>query len=174
LAEEIGAFSFRDLPDRIGETFGPSDWVSVNQERIDRFAEATEDRQWIHVDRERAEAERGGTIAHGFLTASLLSAMRKQVFSLIDVALEINYGFDRLRFTGEVPAGARIRLHLTLTSIVPRGDGLLITCACRVEVEGSERPVLVADWLTGAMPQPAAGTEDGESSRAGEAPKVTP
>ncbi len=136
-----------DLPKLVGQDLGRSEWLRVDQPLIDAFADLCGDRQWIHVDVERATAALGGTIAHGFLSLSLISAMAQQIWRVEGVASAINYGFDRLRFTGAVPAGARIRLHQTLKSVEPKAGGLLVTTQATAEVEGSDRPALVADWL---------------------------
>lgn len=151
-AKQMSSITLAGLPDLVGAELGVSDWVEIAQGRIDAFAAVTEDRQWIHVDRERAAAERGGTIAHGFLSLSLLSVLRHEIFRIPDASLEVNYGFDRVRFTDEVPAGSRIRLRLGLGAATWRGSAMQLSLACRVEREGAERPVLVADWLTLAYP----------------------
>ena len=127
-----------------------SDWHTVTQEQIDRFAEVTGDHQWIHVDRQRARSESpyGAPIAHGFLTVSLLS---KLIQDAVDVRgnykMRINYGFNRLRFTGAVPAGSRIRGRFTLNSVKDIEGGVEIAWGVVVEVEGREKPALVAEWL---------------------------
>jgi acyl dehydratase len=136
-----------DLPALVGQEMGVSDWLTVDQSTIDRFADLCGDRQWIHIDVERATREIGGPIAHGFLTVSLMSALAAQVFRIAGVASSLNYGFDKLRFTGTVPAGARIRLRQVLQAVESKGNGLLVTTRNTVEVEGHERPALVADWL---------------------------
>ncbi len=137
-----------ELPALVGQELGVSDWLTVDQARIDAFAELTGDRQWIHVDVERARRELGGTIAHGFLTLSLMSTLAADLWRVADIASGLNYGFDRLRFTAAVPAGARVRLRETLLRVEPREAGVLITRHCAVEVENNPRPALVADWLT--------------------------
>ena len=132
------------------QEIGASDWHTVTQEQIDRFAEVTGDHQWIHVDRERARRESpyGAPIAHGFLTVSLLS---KLIQDAVDVRgnykMRINYGFNRLRFTGAVPAGSRIRGRFTLNSVKDIEGGVEIAWGVVVEVEGREKPALVAEWL---------------------------
>lgn len=137
-----------ELPTLVGRELGVSDWITVDQARIDAFAEVTEDHQWIHLDVDRARAEMGGTIAHGFLSLSLLSAMAAQVFDVEGVKSGLNTGFDRVRFTCPVAAGARVRLRLTLTAAEPISGGLSLKYGCVVEIEGNEKPALVADWLT--------------------------
>ncbi|MHB8285052.1 MAG: MaoC family dehydratase, partial [Caulobacteraceae bacterium] len=98
---------FDEVAGLVGQELGVSDWFVIDQDRIDRFAEVTEDRQWIHVDVERATAEIGGAIAHGFLTLSMLSAMTYTVMSVADASRGVNYGFNKVRFVSPVPAGAR-------------------------------------------------------------------
>lgn len=133
----------------VGTEVGVSDWFTVDQDRIDAFADATEDHQWIHVDAERAAAGPfGTTIAHGFLTLSLLVALTGAVE--IDVGepkLAINYGLDRVRFTSPVPAGSRIRARVELTSVEEVKGGLQVKRTVTVERQGEERPALVAETL---------------------------
>jgi acyl dehydratase len=127
-----------------------SDWITVDQPMIDRFADATGDHQWIHVDVERARRESpyGSTIAHGYLTLSLLPAMRAQAGVVPEgVAQTINYGLDRVRFLEPVRAGARVRARITLQAVEPRGRGLLMHTLNTVEVEFAERPAAVAETL---------------------------
>ncbi|HTU69939.1 MAG TPA: MaoC family dehydratase [Candidatus Baltobacteraceae bacterium] len=126
-----------------------TDWREIDQERIDRFASVTEDHQWIHVDRERAAAESpyGTTIAHGFLTLSLLSAMFKQCCA-VRASATINYGFDRIRFISPVRSGARIRGRFTLGAVDRNADGsALAVWSVEVALEDSPKPALAATWL---------------------------
>jgi acyl dehydratase len=135
---------------RVGQEIGVSPWHTVTQEQINRFAEVSGDDQWIHCDVERARRESpyGTTIAHGFLTVSLLSKFAREAVSIDGPhKMRINYGFNRLRFTGGVPAGSRIRAHFTLNSIKDLEGGVEIAWAVSVEVEGREKPALVAEWL---------------------------
>ena len=136
------------LPGLVGEELGVSDWYLVDQPLIDRFADVTQDHQWIHVDADRATAEIGGTIAHGFLTLSLMAAMMQNLVEIRGYARSINYGFDKLRFTAPVPAGSRVRLRATLVDVTPRDDGFTLRRRCMVEIEGQERPAIYAEWLT--------------------------
>lgn len=140
-----------EVTDLVGQEIASSEWFEVTQSRIDQFAELTNDHQWIHVDTERAKEEmpNGTTIAHGFLTLSLLSYLVGQaVFIEGDFHRRINYGFNRLRFVSPVPAGSRIRARLTLGALEEvRNDGLQVTWNVTVEVEGVEKPALVAEWL---------------------------
>jgi acyl dehydratase len=142
--------TIQELRSRTGEEIGVSPWHTVTQEQIDRFAEVTGDNQWIHIDAERArhESPYGTPIAHGFLTVSMLSGMAQEAVKITDPAkMRINYGFNRLRFTGAVPAGSRIRTHFTLNSLKDVEGGVEIAWGVSVEVEGRDKPALVAEWL---------------------------
>lgn len=135
---------------RIGTELGRSDWLAVDQGMIDRFADLTGDHQFIHVDPARAAATPlGGTVAHGFLTLSLLGALGMQMVPpLAGAGMIINYGFDRLRFLTPVRSGRQIRGRLSLLAVDAKGPGqLLIRYAVSVEVEGSDKPALAAEWL---------------------------
>lgn len=141
---------FDDLPGLVGQKIGTSDWVTIDQERIDKFAEATGDFQWIHVDVERASKEMptNSTIAHGYLTLSLLPSLMQQILSVEGVGHGINYGSNKVRFTSQVPSGSRVRGHQTLLDAKQRGDGALqLTYQVEIEVDGQERPALVAETL---------------------------
>jgi len=126
-----------------------SPWVEITQERIDTFAKAIEDFQWIHVDRERARhSPYGGTIAHGFLTLSLLSHISERTFSFADRKMGVNYGLNRVRFTSPVPSGSRVRARFTLAKYEKiEGSGVQITWTAVVEREGADKPALVAEWI---------------------------
>ena len=139
----------RDLENRVGEEVAVSPWIEITQERIDAFARAIEDFQWIHVDRERAKASPfGGTIAHGFLTLSLLSHLSERTFSFADRRMGINYGINRVRFTSPVPSGSRVRARFTLAKYEKLdGDGVQVTWSVVMEREGADKPALVAEWL---------------------------
>ncbi|GGK37350.1 MaoC family dehydratase [Nocardia camponoti] len=133
----------------VGQEFGPSDWITVSQERIDEFAEATGDRQWIHVDAERAAAgPYGTTIAHGFLTLALTVPMTAQVMTVGGISAAINYGLDRVRFLTPVPSGSRIRGTVTLLEVHEVEGGAQATRRVTVELEGATRPACVADAIT--------------------------
>ena len=139
-----------ELQGLIGQEVGLSKWFDVTQARIDAFADCTEDHQFIHVDPEAAKATPfGGTIAHGFLTLSLASAMSYDAVAPLDgVVMGVNYGFDKLRFLAPVPAGSRIRGRFKLLSADDRGDGRwLLKHELTVEIEGADKPAMVADWL---------------------------
>ncbi len=143
------AASIRDLEHRVGEEVGVSPWVEVTQERIDTFARAIEDFQWIHVDPARARASPfGGTIAHGFLTLSLLSHLSERTFSFSERRMGVNYGLNRVRFTAPVPSGSRVRARFTLHKFEKLADGgIQVTWNTVVEREGPDKPALVAEWL---------------------------
>jgi acyl dehydratase len=129
-----------------GQEVGVSDWLTVTQDMIDRFADLTGDHQWIHVDRERAKRESrfGSTVAHGFLTLSLLSQLMHQVVEIRgDFKMLINYGFNRIRFVSPVPANSRIRARLAVNQVRDNEVAWLTT----VELEGSQKPAIVAEWL---------------------------
>jgi acyl dehydratase len=134
----------------VGQEVGVSDWILIDQARIDTFAACTEDDQFIHVDPVRAaDTPFGGTISHGFLTLSLLSQMSYQATPLIEgVAMGLNYGFDKLRFLQPVKSGSRVRGRFKLMSADDKGGGRwLIKHEVTVEVEGSDKPALIAEWL---------------------------
>jgi acyl dehydratase len=138
-------------PQFVGRELGASDWVAVDQDRIDAFAACTGDRQWIHVDVERARRESpfGGPIAHGYLTLSLVAAMVMELGVIPpDAATGLNYGLDKVRFIAPVKAGARVRVRVTLLSAEPQGGGrMLLKLACTLEIEGEAKPALVAETL---------------------------
>ena len=139
-----------ELRTRVGQEIGISNWREITQSQIDQFAEVTGDHQWIHIDQERAKRESpyGSTIAHGFLTVALLSQLINEAVEIEgDFKLRVNYGFNRLRFTGAVPSGSRIRGRFTLQSIKDVDGGVELTWLSTVEVEGRDKPALVAEWL---------------------------
>lgn len=138
-----------ELRGAVGETIGESGWFTVDQSRIDGFADATDDHQWIHVDVDKAaKGPFGTTIAHGFLTLSLLPSLLKDVYSVEDTKMGINYGLNRVRFTSPVPVGSKVRGVVELADVSDVDGGVQITTKVTVEIEGSERPALVAEWLT--------------------------
>jgi acyl dehydratase len=131
-----------------GLELGPSGWIEVPQERIDAFAEATDDRQWIHVDPARAaDGPFGTTVAHGYLTLSLLVPIGYELMPVEDARLVVNYGLDRVRFPAPVPAGSRVRGLLRIGESTRVEGGVQVAVAATVEREGSEKPVCVADFL---------------------------
>ena len=140
--------SIRELEHRVGEEIGTSPWLEITQERIDTFAKAIEDFQWIHVDRERAEKSPfGGTIAHGFLTLSLLSRLAETALSFSDRKMGINYGLNRVRFTTPVKSGSRVRGRFTLAKFDKLEGGAQLTWNVVVECEGADKPAMVAEWI---------------------------
>ena len=140
----------KDLKEHIGRELGPSDWMVVDQAMIDKFADATGDHQWIHVDVERAKREMPGgkTIAHGYLTLSLVPRMAATLVKVSKRKRGVNYGSNKVRFTNVVPAGARVRLRQRVVAVDEvSGGGYRITSEMTVEIEGQERPALVAETM---------------------------
>ena len=152
----MGEFTISQLGERIGQELGVSEWVTIDQSRIDKFAACTGDHQWIHVDVERAERESpyGGAVAHGYLTLAMVAPLAMQVGILpIDAAAGLNYGVDKARFLAPVPAGARVRLRVVLTGVEPKDGGqAIMKTRNTLEVEGSDKPALVADALAYLIP----------------------
>jgi acyl dehydratase len=143
--------SLTEIKSRVGEEVGVSGWIAIDQARIDAFAETTEDRQFIHVDREAAaHTPFGGTIGHGFLSLSLLSRMGVEAMLLPeDLKMVVNYGLDRVRFLAPVRSGKRVRGRFTLDSIEEKAAGqLLMRHQATIEIEGEDKPALTALWLT--------------------------
>ena len=142
--------SLDEIRSRVGQEVGVSSWLNVDQERIDAFADATEDRQFIHTDPvAAAQTPFGGTIAHGFLSLSLLSRMGSEVFLAPEgVKMALNYGLDRVRFLAPVRSGKRVRGRFTLDSAEEKAPGqILFSYAVTVEIEGEDKPALTAQWL---------------------------
>ena len=139
-----------ELKTLIGQEVAASDWLEVTQSRINDFADATEDHQWIHIDVERARTDSPfhSTIAHGFLTLSMLPHLAAQAFKVEgDFKMGINYGLNRLRFVSPVPAGSRVRAKFTLQQVEDVAGGAQLTWSVTVEIEGGAKPALVAEWL---------------------------
>ena len=139
----------RDLPKHVGTTLGPSPWVLVDQATIDKFADATGDYQWIHVDPERARKELpwGKTIAHGYLTLSLIPRLMRELLE-IRFRQALNYGSNKVRYTGMVPSGSRVCMYQTIKAVDPeKNDGFRLTSECKIMVEGHDRPALVAEVM---------------------------
>jgi acyl dehydratase len=141
--------SLREFEGKIGQEVGVSPWVEVTQERIDLFARAIDDPQWIHVDPERAKhSPFGTTIAHGFLTLSLLTKFIESTFSFSDRKMGVNYGLNRVRFTAPLPSASRVRARFKLLKYENiEGNGAQVTWDVTVERQGSDKPVLVAEWI---------------------------
>lgn len=142
-----------DLPGRIGQVLGTSPWIEVDQARIDAFAHATGDLQWIHVDPARAAAGPfGTTVAHGFLTLSLLPLMAAEAFALDGVRMSVNYGLNKVRFPAPVPVGSRLRGRFELASCEPIDGGWQLTVRVTMEREGGDKPVCVAESISRRYP----------------------
>jgi acyl dehydratase len=138
-----------DLQSRVGEPLGTSDWIEIDQRRIDLFADATGDHQWIHVDPARAAAGPfGTTIAHGFLTLSLLPEMFAGAFAVADTRMGVNYGLNRVRFTAPVPVGSRLRGRFKLLAYEQIAGGAQLTVEVTIERDGADKPVCIAESLT--------------------------
>ncbi|NJN45686.1 MAG: MaoC family dehydratase [Candidatus Competibacteraceae bacterium] len=150
----IPGYSLATLQQFVGRELGVSNWVTIDQAHIDEFAECTNDHQWIHTDVERAKKESpyGATIAHGYLTLSMLSPLQNEVGLLPDDAKQgVNYGLDRVRFMTPVKAGARIRMHVKILSVEGKGNGLLVKTQNTFEIEGEKNPTLIAESLAFLM-----------------------
>ena len=144
----------RDLPAAVGRELGPGPWHEVTQAQVDQFAEATGDDQWIHIDPERAAAGPfGGTIAHGYLTLSLLPMLQREVWSFVGAAMGVNYGLDKVRFPAAVRVGSRVRLRAKVLGVEERPDGSwLLRNEAVIELEASDRPACVAQTLSLVVP----------------------
>jgi acyl dehydratase len=139
----------QDLQSLVGQEIGVSQWITVEQKRIDQFAEATGDHQWIHVDPlKAAQGPFGTTIAHGFLTLSLLPELFATAFDIGDVRMGVNYGLNKVRFAAPVPSGSRVRGHFVLHGFHPIEGGAQLAVEVRVELEGSSKPACVAESLS--------------------------
>ena len=138
-----------DLGELVGREVATSDWLVVTQDRIDAFADATGDHQWIHVDSERARTDTpfGATIAHGFLTLSLISAMMRDAVTVNGPRMTLNYGLNRVRFVSPVPSGSRVRARIALGRIEDLGDSIQATWSVTVDREGGDKPAMVAEWI---------------------------
>ena len=143
-----------DLLEHVGESLGPTEWVVVDQERINQFAEATGDHQWIHVDVERATAESpfGGPIAHGYLTLALANLFLPQLLSVETFSAGLNIGLDKVRFPSPVPAGSKIRGSGEIVSAVEAGGGVQVVVRVTIEAEGATKPACVADTVSRFLP----------------------
>ena len=142
-------YQMSELSGLVGQTLGTSDWVTVDQARIDAFAHATGDLQWIHVDEQRAATGPfGATVAHGFLTLSLLPLMGGQAYAIAGTGMRVNYGLNRVRFPAPVPVGSRLRGHFKLIVCEPLGECWQLTIEVTMECEGRDKPVCVAESLS--------------------------
>lgn len=143
----------RDLSGAVGLELGPSPWLTIDQARIDDFARATGDHQWIHVDVDRAaRGPFGRTIAHGYLTLSMVPQLLNEILDVTNRGSGVNYGIDRVRFISPVVEGARIRMRGRLTDATPRGEGVRYRLELVIELEGSERPAMVGEFIVLALP----------------------
>ena len=140
--------SYADLESLAGQEVGVSDWHMIDQDRVNKFADATGDHQWIHVDVARATKEIGGPIAHGFLTLSLLPMLGAEVLRVEGTTRGINYGSDKVRFTNMVPVGSKVRLRQKCLSVESKAGGKTMKMEATVEIEGKDRPALVAESIT--------------------------
>ena len=140
--------SLEEFTSAVGTVLGTSAWLTIEQERVDLFAEATGDHQWIHVDPESAaQGPFGTTIAHGYLTLSLIPALLSEVFSITDSQMGVNYGVERARFTSPVPSGSDVRLKATLHGTERRPNGVLFRLGVEIEIRDHEKPALVGEVL---------------------------
>lgn len=154
--------SFEELPSIAGQEIGVSDWVTIDQNRINQFADATGDHQWIHVDVERAKKEMPGgkTIAHGYLTLSLIPMLAAQVMRISGVSRGINYGSNKVRFTNAVQVDSRVRGRQKLVSVEQRGDATQLISQFTIEVEGQQRPACIAETIGLVYRYPSSGRMD--------------
>ncbi|CAN1566365.1 MAG: enoyl-CoA hydratase [Alphaproteobacteria bacterium PA3] len=140
--------TFATIADLAGQEVGASDWLLIDQDRVNLFADATGDHQWIHVDVPRATAEMGGPIAHGFLTLSLIPFLGKDILKVEGVSRGINYGLNKVRFTNMVRVGSKVRAVQKLLSVEPKSGGLMLTSEVTIEIEGEARPACVAETVS--------------------------
>jgi acyl dehydratase len=148
MREMIVHLPLSGLGGRLGDEVGVSDWLAISQARIDQFADATGDHQWIHQDASRATTESpyGATIAHGFLTLSLVTTLLQETIAVDGAGMVINYGCDRVRFVSAVPVNSRIRGRFALKAVEDTGDGLQVTWGVTIERDGGDKPAVVLDW----------------------------
>ncbi|MBL8535898.1 MAG: MaoC family dehydratase [Hyphomonadaceae bacterium] len=137
-----------EIQSLIGQEVGVSDWLEITQDRVNRFADATGDHQWIHVDVERATKELGAPIAHGFLIVSLIPFLAKNIIQYQGVARGVNYGSNKVRFTNVVPVGARVRMRVKMLSCEMRAGAYQVVNECKIEIEGQDRPACVAENIS--------------------------
>lgn len=142
------AVEFKDLGGLVGQEVGVSDWLEITQDRVNKFADATGDHQWIHVDVERANREMGGPIAHGYLTLSLIPFLSAGLMPVKGVSRGINYGSDKVRFVNMVRIGKRVRLRQKLLGVEPKAGGVQIRNECTIEIEGESKPACIAETLS--------------------------
>lgn len=140
--------AYADVGTLVGQEIGVSDWVEITQERVNQFAEATGDHQWIHVDVERATREIGGPIAHGYLTLSLIPFLGAGLLNVSGVTRGINYGSNKVRFTNMVRVGKKVRMRQKLLSAEAKSGGIQLINECTIEIEGEDRPACVAETIS--------------------------
>jgi acyl dehydratase len=154
--DRVSELTISQLGERVGQELGVSDWVTIDQSRINKFAACTGDHQWIHVDVERAERDSpyGGAVAHGYLTLAMIAPLSMQIGVIPkDAAAGLNYGVDKARFLAPVPTGARVRLRVVLTGVEPKDGGqAIMKTRNTLEVEGSDKPAVVAETLAFLIP----------------------
>ena len=143
-----------EISNHVGEEMGVSEWVQIDQDRVNKFADATGDHQWIHIDVERAKRElpTNGTIAHGYLTLSLIPFLAAKISRIDGVTRGINYGSNKVRFTSMVPVGSKVRARSKLISAEPKGPGIQLINEITIEIEGQERPACVAETISVVYP----------------------
>ena len=139
---------YGDLARLVGEEMGVSDWLEITQDRVNKFAEATGDFQWIHVDVERASREIGGTIAHGYLTLSLIPLLNQSLMQVQGIERALNYGSDKVRYISMVKVGKRVRMRSKLLAADAKAGGLQVSIECTIEIEGEAKPACIAETLT--------------------------
>ena len=144
--------AYSELPSLVGQELGVSDWVEISQDRVNQFAEATGDHQWIHVDVARATKEIGGPIAHGYLTLSLIPMLGAGILRVTGGTRGINYGSDKVRFTSMVRVGKRVRMRQKLLAVEAKAGGLQMKNECTIEIEGEDRPACVAETISIVYP----------------------
>lgn len=143
-----------EITKHVGEEMGVSEWVQIDQDRVNKFADATDDHQWIHIDVERAKRElpTKGTIAHGYLTLSLIPFLAAKISRIEGVSRGINYGSNKVRFTNMVPVGSKVRARSRLIAAEPKGPGMQLTNEITIEIEGQERPACIAETISVVYP----------------------
>ena len=144
----VRTVAYSDISSLVGQEVGVSDWFEVTQEKVNLFAQATGDHQWIHVDVERATREIGGPIAHGYMTLSLIPMLGADILKVEGVARGINYGCNKVRFTNMVRVGKRVRMRQKLVAAEPKSGGVQMINECTIEIEGEDRPACVAETLS--------------------------
>lgn len=146
--------NYADLAKHVGQELGVSEWVLIDQERVNKFADATGDHQWIHIDVERAKRElpTKGTIAHGYLTLSLIPFLAAKISRIDGVSRGINYGSNKVRFTNMVTVGSRVRARSKIVAVEPKGPGTQVTNEVTIEIEGQDRPACIAETISIVYP----------------------